>query len=289
MHRHREGLACTKCVDTLNNSAFKRGHYYVCINILCRRIWKQMASYDVSFFCHSCEQHWNNSTLLPQVSGRHSSSSFHDANLAQQQQQQEERTQTSTLARLQLIYKYWARVLSVLIKDQPLPPALSSNDDLQRTIDVFTAAFRDFHVPPEWCRNWTSMSGRRKYYKGRVEFKDPETRVCHIVPTCEVDNVNFAPTTTANRSFKDQKRVHPYFVLDWKDECELGAEVYFLSFPNPVREEKREDCFERIISIIPGPKHSPKDDEEEEQKPTYPATPCTYTSSPTSWPEIGYR
>jgi len=225
-------LACQKCRDALN-TAFATAQYFVCINVLCRRKWKQLSPRVVSFFCPSCRKCLEaklRATNTPELQD------------------------LSDLAYLQLMYKFWIQVIKVLSDKIPFEWAQKDEvtefileDDLQTTLNVFSATFNAFDVPMESCRNWNSMLVRKKYYKGYIESKDPETRLCHIAPLAELKE-NFSPI----QKTINQRSTGSFFVLDWKDELQIGEEVYFIAFPNPVQ-EKLKDYVRHIIKVIRGP------------------------------------
>jgi len=222
-------LACDKCRVALTTSFTSQ--YYVCINLLCRRKWKQLTPRVVPFFCPSCRKSLE-TKLRPQGS-----------------------QSSADIAYLQQLFDYWVSVIECLSKSLPFEWSLlksrefEPSDSLQTTLDAFYEGFNNIDVPVESCRNWNSMLVRKKYYVGEITQKDPKTNLCRLVPTLELtENFKPMPKNLNAKNFN-------FFMLDWKDEYVEGQKMYFIAFPNPVL-DKHKDYVRHIIKVIPGPENS---------------------------------
>jgi len=203
-------IVCGDCRAVLN-STFKTEGYQVCINVLCRRKWKQLTPRLIPYFCPSCRK------LLEARLKPISDSKKH-----------------SDIEYLQAVHDFWHSFMHAL--SQKINASWSyqqltndTNSSLSDTMDSFLRSLSCLKVEAENCRNWNSMLVRKKYYRGIVSSKDVTNGLCQLHPECELTEY-----------FKDTKKplnpnkVYHYFMMDWKDEMRLNEEVRFIAFPNPV-------------------------------------------------------
>mmetsp|Transcript_68042 Transcript_68042/g.129456 ORF Transcript_68042/g.129456 Transcript_68042/m.129456 type:complete len:320 (-) Transcript_68042:1024-1983(-) len=128
----------------------------VCINPLCRRKWKQLTPKVLSSFCPPCMRHLEES-LPAQQSGLE-------------------------IASVECMYEHWHNIYAEIAeavgypapgpKVVKAPETCESREQARKHWHNVLAAFEEsFKSPPpsEEVRNWNSVYGRRKHYRGVIQ------------------------------------------------------------------------------------------------------------------------
>eukprot|EP00929_Paragymnodinium_shiwhaense_P038781 TRINITY_DN20452_c0_g1_i1.p1 TRINITY_DN20452_c0_g1~~TRINITY_DN20452_c0_g1_i1.p1 ORF type:complete len:416 (+),score=59.69 TRINITY_DN20452_c0_g1_i1:156-1403(+) len=224
-HRFVDGrLVCSECAAIFEPEGFVV-KFNVCINPLCRRKWKQLATKVLSVFCPPCRRH-----LEDYVS---------------------EARQLSEVALLNAMYAMWVDVASELaeVLGYPLPPRRQLQEPkagdpiaARRHCNSLLQAFHESFPQPTAAdvRNLNSVMGRRKHYRGVVRRRK-RTFVCDLEAHTEL-TPELEPCKTLQQTPKDFK------ILDWSDELEDGQEMDFIAFPNPSVGER--DHVSRVVRLL---------------------------------------
>lgn len=191
--------------------------YEVCINVLCRRKWKQLTPRLIPYFCPSCSRFLEMKLKPISDSKNHTEVEY-----------------------LHAVHEFWhnfmhklALKISTSWKSQQL--SIDKSSPLQDMMSAFLDSFSCLKVEAVNCRNWNSMLVRRKYYRGIVSYKDDYNGLCRLHPEWELTEF-----------FQDMKRPlnrfksYQYFMIDWKDELHVNEKVNFIVFPNPVISNDKE-------------------------------------------------
>jgi len=209
-------LVCQSCVHFIEGVEFVPS-YSVCLNPLCRRKWKQLTPKMLPHFCPTCKRN-----LEEGVSGRN---------------------HLLAAALMEQMYRRWKLIsteLAETLGTQAMPREASEcmpRSGLFRNAEVswrdVLHAFREtFPAAPaaEDVRNWNSVHGRRKLYRG-VIHRDHRRFVC-TVEALEELNEAFVATRRVPAGARD------FILLDWHQQYYEGQEVNFVAFPNPAVSER---------------------------------------------------
>lgn len=144
---------------------------------------------------------------------------------------------------------------------EPPPDTFANSEQARQHWRTVLAAFRDsFQNPPpvEEVRNWNSVHGRRKHYRGVVHRRNHHH--CITVEALEELGADLTPLRRVTTGVRD------FSLLDWQQDLEEDQEVHFIAFPNPSVEER--DKVSRIIRLLNVP-----DEAEERCPPSLPRSP----------------
>eukprot|EP00425_Heterocapsa_triquetra_P000826 CAMPEP_0195055654 /NCGR_PEP_ID=MMETSP0448-20130528/4275_1 /TAXON_ID=66468 /ORGANISM="Heterocapsa triquestra, Strain CCMP 448" /LENGTH=559 /DNA_ID=CAMNT_0040085339 /DNA_START=36 /DNA_END=1715 /DNA_ORIENTATION=- len=258
---------CETCKVLFDPSGFVPEHR-VCINPLCRRKWKQRSPKVLPIFCPPCKRQ-----LEEGVPG---GPNVPEATLLQQ------------------ICRHWRTIWKelgeaipeVLETGPPLsaaegPPQVGDDPDAWRN-DVMS--FKQSFPPPactEDVRNWNSVHGRRRHYRGIVR-RGVGDFVCHfdVLEELEGDLVTARKVAGGGQA---------YPVIDWRGLLTEGQEVHFAVFPNPAVSER--GAVAKIVQLLSGPEAEPGPGKEEARSPplaacmVQAAAACDLNTQPISSPE----
>mmetsp|Transcript_21794 Transcript_21794/g.40084 ORF Transcript_21794/g.40084 Transcript_21794/m.40084 type:complete len:676 (-) Transcript_21794:66-2093(-) len=221
-------LVCEGCRPYFTDATSTDGRfepkYVVCINPLCRRKWKQLTPKALPLFCPTCKRQLEDSIQAP---GQCES----DGML------------------LEEMYERWRTVVEEIadIVGYPAPPPRSQSTaqdggqmlEWQEILAAFEALFPQ---PPDAkdVRNWNSVHGRRKHYRGEIR-RLGRRFVVSIDATQEL-----GPDLTVSRPIQPGSK--SFQVLDWLESLEEGQEVDFVAFPNPSVSEREQ--VSRIVRLL---------------------------------------
>eukprot|EP00811_Abedinium_folium_P010687 NODE_1988_length_2316_cov_8.382823.p1 GENE.NODE_1988_length_2316_cov_8.382823~~NODE_1988_length_2316_cov_8.382823.p1 ORF type:complete len:740 (-),score=199.72 NODE_1988_length_2316_cov_8.382823:96-2216(-) len=210
--------------------------YHVCINPLCRRKWKQLTPKVLPVFCPPCKRQLEECTSAEQPCLK--------------------------IAIIEQIFRRWHAVFSELADalGYPAPPPADEAVGCGEQSDGECAtrghwrrvlhAFKEcFPQPPraDDVRNWNSVHGRRKHYRGVVHR-------CHWRFV-----VNIEAREELGEDLCPMKRVQPgmraHLVVDWQELLADGTEVRFVVFANPSVEER--GTVSRIVRLLNDPRSPP--------------------------------
>mmetsp|Transcript_120465 Transcript_120465/g.336079 ORF Transcript_120465/g.336079 Transcript_120465/m.336079 type:complete len:715 (-) Transcript_120465:202-2346(-) len=259
-------LVCETCCEFFGPTEFVP-RYHVCINPLCRRKWKQLTPKVLPLFCPPCKrqleegipgrQHLLEVTLVelmyrrwlaiwgeltealgcdvrptpplggtapvgPRLDGSRGEGSTGEGDAGRPQSAHPGRS-SSPVQRVNAAARtHWQEILAAFRDSFPSPP---------RAEDV---------------RNWNSVHGRRKHYRGVI-------RRCHwrFVCTVEAKEELEEDLVTARRV---PQGVREFPLLDWHQQLQDGQEVHFVAFPNPsVAERESVNRIVRLLNSTDGP------------------------------------
>jgi len=204
----------------------------VCINPLCRRKWKQLTPKVLPFFCPPCMRHLEEEFPASQQSGLEITSA-------------------------ELMYEHWHNIYAEIAETVGYPAATSkvvkrtetfeSGEPARQHWQTILAAFGEsFKSPPpsEEVRNWNSVYGRRKHYRGVVRRRNQ--RHCVSVEALEELSADLKPLRRVTKGARD------FLYLDWQQQLREGQEVHFVACPNPSVAER--DQVSRIVRLVNEPK-----------------------------------
>mmetsp|Transcript_141321 Transcript_141321/g.246121 ORF Transcript_141321/g.246121 Transcript_141321/m.246121 type:complete len:559 (-) Transcript_141321:246-1922(-) len=203
----------------------------VCINPLCRRKWKQLTPKVLPHFCLPCMRHLEES-LPAQQSGLE-------------------------IASVECMYEHWHNIYTEIAEEigYPAPASkvvkppemLESSEQVRGHLQDVLAAFgASFKSPPpsEDVRNWNSVYGRRKHYRGIIHRRN--NRYCVAVEALEELSADLTPIRRVTSG------VQKFLLVDWQHQLIEGQEVHFIACPNPSVEER--DTVGRIVSLLNVPR-----------------------------------
>jgi len=242
-------LVCETCRRFLEPAEFVPT-YHVCINPLCRRKWKQLTPKILPHFCPTCKRQ-----LEEGVPGRH-------------------HLLAATL--IEQMYRRWYMIWTELVETfggslPAAPQYLSGGDALKsaaldrrqekdiqggsspppaaldpktqvRWRDILVAFRDDFPQAPraEDVRNWNSVHGRRKHYRG-VIHRGHRRFVCTVEALQELEE-------NLIKARRVPQGVREFTLLDWHQQLVEGQEVHFVAFPNPSVSER--NTVSRIVRLL---------------------------------------
>jgi len=227
-------LVCQQCIHFIEGIEFVPS-YSVCLNPLCRRKWKQLTPKMLPHFCPTCKRN-----LEEGVPGRN---------------------HVLAAALMEQMYRRWQSISTELAetlgeKAMPVEPLellpsgglFGSTQAYWRDIlDAFKETFPP--APPvEDVRNWNSVHGRRKLYRG-VIHRD-HRRFVVTVEALEELNEAFAATRRVPVGARD------FLLLDWHQQHLEGQEVNFVAFPNPAVSER--GSVSKIVRLLNSPDCHPQ-------------------------------
>jgi len=208
----------------------------VCINPLCRRKWKQLAPKVLPFFCPPCMRHLEED--LPPA---------HQSGL--------------DIASVQVMYERWHNIYAEIAEAVGYPAPASraikppetfeNREEAREYWRSILAAFGEsFKSPPpsEEVRNWNSVYGRRKHYRGIVHRRNRHH--CVTVEALEELSADLAPLRRVTTGLRE------FLFLDWQQQLREGQEVHFVACPNPSVDER--DQVSRIVRLINMPEADEK-------------------------------
>jgi len=226
---------CERCRPYFDQDGPFEPKYLVCINPLCRRKWKQLTPKALPLFCPPCKRQLEEGiTGLEPCMGE--------------------------AAMLELMYQRWRSVfeeIAEVANYAPPPPRRPS----QRTSDKDSAilswqetlaAFQElFPQPPkpEDVRNWNSVHGRRKHYRGTINRLNRR-----FVVTIDVTQ-ELGEDLSVLRGIQPGTKL--FHTLDWLEGLAEGQEVDFVAFPNPsVSEREHVSRIVRLLDVALRPEQS---------------------------------
>jgi len=208
----------------------------VCINPLCRRKWKQLTPKVLSHFCPPCMRHLEED--LPPA---------HQSGL--------------DIASVQVMYERWHNIYAEIAEAVGYPAPASraikppetfeNREEAREYWRSILAAFGEsFKSPPpsEEVRNWNSVYGRRKHYRGIVHRRNRHH--CVTVEALEELSTDLAPLRRVTTGLRE------FLFLDWQQQLREGQEVHFVACPNPSVDER--DQVSRIVRLINMPEADEK-------------------------------
>jgi len=203
----------------------------VCINPLCRRKWKQLTPKMLPHFCLPCMRHL-------------------EERLPAEQSDVE-------IAPVESMYEHWydiyAEIAEAVGYPAPLPRVvkpsemLESGEQVREHVHEVLAAFGEsFKSPPpsEDVRNWNSVYGRRKHYRGIIHRQN--RRYCVAVEALEELSADLTPIRRVTNGVRE------FLLVDWQQQLIEGQEVDFVACPNPSVEER--DTVSRIVGLLNVPR-----------------------------------
>mmetsp|Transcript_6544 Transcript_6544/g.16037 ORF Transcript_6544/g.16037 Transcript_6544/m.16037 type:complete len:656 (+) Transcript_6544:80-2047(+) len=220
-------LVCEGCRPNFSDATDGRFEpkYVVCINPLCRRKWKQLTPKALPLFCPTCKRQLEDS-----IQGQGDNEQM----------------------LLEEMYERWRAVveeIAVIVGyPAPVPRVQRFGQDSGQTVE-WQETLADFEAlfpqPPDAkdVRNWNSVHGRRKHYRGEIR-RLGRRFVVNIDATQELgaDLTVSRPIQPGSKSFQ---------VLDWLENLEEGQEVDFVAFPNPSVSEREQ--VSRIVRLLDVP------------------------------------
>mmetsp|Transcript_68032 Transcript_68032/g.129408 ORF Transcript_68032/g.129408 Transcript_68032/m.129408 type:complete len:522 (-) Transcript_68032:245-1810(-) len=199
----------------------------VCINPLCRRKWKQLTPKVLSSFCPPCMRHLEES-LPAQQSGLE-------------------------IASVECMYEHWHNIYAEIAeavgypapgpKVVKAPETCESREQARKHWHNVLAAFEEsFKSPPpsEEVRNWNSVYGRRKHYRGIIHRQN--RRYCVAVEALEELSADLTPIRRVTTGMRE------FLLLDWQQQLHEGQEVNFVVCPNPSVDER--DKVSRVVRLL---------------------------------------
>mmetsp|Transcript_68043 Transcript_68043/g.129461 ORF Transcript_68043/g.129461 Transcript_68043/m.129461 type:complete len:507 (-) Transcript_68043:245-1765(-) len=199
----------------------------VCLNPLCRRKWKQLTPKVLSSFCPPCMRHLEES-LPAQQSGLE-------------------------IASVECMYEHWHNIYAEIAeavgypapgpKVVKAPETCESREQARKHWHNVLAAFEEsFKSPPpsEEVRNWNSVYGRRKHYRGIIHRQN--RRYCVAVEALEELSADLTPIRRVTTGMRE------FLLLDWQQQLHEGQEVNFVVCPNPSVDER--DKVSRVVRLL---------------------------------------
>mmetsp|Transcript_56072 Transcript_56072/g.102821 ORF Transcript_56072/g.102821 Transcript_56072/m.102821 type:complete len:573 (-) Transcript_56072:177-1895(-) len=203
----------------------------VCINPLCRRKWKQLTPKVLPHFCLPCMRHLEEGIPAEQSD--------------------------LEIAPVEFMYDRWYNIYAEIAETVGYPAATSkvvkrteafeSGEPARQHWQTILAAFGEsFKSPPpsEEVRNWNSVYGRRKHYRGVVRRRNQ--RHCVSVEALEELSADLTPIRRVTSG------VQKFLLVDWQHQLIEGQEVHFIACPNPSVEER--DAVGRIVGLLNVPR-----------------------------------
>lgn len=240
-------LTCDDCQVLLTEN-FIPGQKLVCSNLACRRKWKLANPRIMMNYCPCCRKLLE--TRLGECTwGTHSPKGNGE---------EEDWSETTlNLQYMQRLNKHIASIFSALGSHLKGNRGAKTSFDaldfegelsLEQLLDQQRAIVSKSTVDPELCRNMNSVLTRKRQFFGVVEWVDPSgSGVCKLQALKET-NAQYEEKKDKTALLKNEDL--QLFVIDWKSELEVGQEVNFLAFVNPVNEEV-EDCLQYILKLLP--------------------------------------